>query len=648
MPRDFVCGLEESRDLADMDLETAVNRIRSLSSDSIRKAIRRAAAPLRRSLTALGRPVSGPAGDGWGTIVQQVTADLEDLNRSTECDFLAVGEKLTEFRSAAREISSDIAALNELISGEHGRRRSAALSRILELFGEMAARIEQSSHALAGVHDLSRRIRLAFSGLHETVPVFRTLCTLTRIETSRLGGVGAGFSDLADEVAPLSESVQSTLESVLEASSQLDRNVQSAVRKSSGIHARQLRELPALIAGVTNSLAVFDERQSKARETSGLQAARNAEVCEAIDNLVGSIQFHDITRQQIDHVAQALGELRSSHNGRAGRAAAPPQARAVLTLQASQLASAERLFASSIGRIDRDLEGIAARVREMAEDTRTLMGVTEDDQNSFFLEMETAFTAILDGIGSCAAAGKEIASTAADLEETIGEMRKSVAEIRGIEIQIQRIAVNATIRAAHIGAAGAALDVIAGIMQGLATDSNRNTEDVAGALEAMTGAAGSISGAADPGSGVGPGAALTGDDSDPIGGMRDALLELHSSSEASFSRVTRIAALSARLADDIGAVRSGFSAGRLLAEVVNRALGELERIGAEAVDESLDSGDAAPAHGLDDFAKHYTMQVEREVHERVAGVAAGPSPEPEPGETAEAHQDDLGDNVELF
>ena len=139
-----------------------------------------------------------------------IIADLEGLNRSTERDFLAVGEKLMEFRSAARDIASDIAALDDLISGEHGRHASGALTRMLEGFEEMDSRVGQSGEALAGVGELSHRIRLAFSGLRNTVTVFRTLCTLTRIETSRLGGASAGFSDLADEVAPLSESIQAT------------------------------------------------------------------------------------------------------------------------------------------------------------------------------------------------------------------------------------------------------------------------------------------------------------------------------------------------------------------------------------------------------------------------------------------------------
>ena len=128
--------------------------------------------------------------------------------------------------------------------------------------------MQESSRAaktLARVHDHSCRIRLAFGGLRNTVAVFRTLCTLTRIETSRLGSSGADFGDLAAEVGPLSESIQASGEGVLEASSRLDQCVQSAIRSASDLRVRQLKELGALIAGVVDSLEAFEEQAATGR-----------------------------------------------------------------------------------------------------------------------------------------------------------------------------------------------------------------------------------------------------------------------------------------------------------------------------------------------------------------------------------------------
>src|ERR1017187_9660347 len=237
---------------------TAQDRSPAPASHGIRTAFRSLSTPLRWTLTALRRPFgSGSAGIGWRTTVQQVVKDLEDLNRSTERDFLAIGEKLFEFRLAARRGASDMAALTELISGGQGRHAPRALTRMLEYSRTMDARIEQSAQALGQVHDLSCRIRLAFAGLHNTVSIFRTLCTLTQIETSRLGRNGADFGDLAAEVRPLSESIQSSGEGVLEASSRTpspldwmlsDNGLTSAARSPKSAPLRPRREVSICVS----------------------------------------------------------------------------------------------------------------------------------------------------------------------------------------------------------------------------------------------------------------------------------------------------------------------------------------------------------------------------------------------------------------
>lgn len=588
-------------------------------------------------------PESVAAGTGWRAVVEQVIAELETLNGSTERDFLAVGGKLMEFHGAAREISSEMAALTELISGEHAHKASHALDGMLELSREMEARTGQSGQAMESVRDLSSRIQLAFSGIRNTVSVFGTLCTLTRIETSRLGNTGVGFGDLADEVKRLAESIQASGEGVLEASERLDLSIQSALRGGAGLRLQQLKELPGLIAAVMTSLRSFEERQQKARAASVRQAAQYKQLGEAIDNLVTCVQFHDITRQQIEHVIQALGHIRSeSPSGRGGGATLPASAQTAVALQSSHLSSAGKVFASSVAGIEGDLESIGVRLRDMAEASGALMGVSGDEQDSFFVRMEGCFAAILKAVGTCATAQTEMRSTAATLEETIGRMGESVAAIRGIEIQIQRIALNATIRAVHIGTAGNALSVIAEVMQSLALNSNRNTEDVAGALDAMSAAVRDVAGCPKPGaSGVERGTGV-------VDEMRTTILELHSSSECSFSRVSQIAALGSRLGDEIGALRSGFSAGRRVAEVVERACRELARIGAGAKPDPSEDPGADAAQELEKFAQHYTMQMERDVH---ASVAGGAALAPLAGAVAPAvalEEGDLGDNVELF
>ena len=124
------------------------------------------------------------------------------------------------------------------------------------------------------------------------------------------------------------------------------------------------------------------------------------------------------------------------------------------------------------------------------------------------------------------------------------------------------------------------------------------------------------------------------------------MLELHSSSEASFSRLHQITTTSAQLGEEIRAV-VGLSAGKLFAEAIERARSTLEEIGGQAALVGAPNDDTARAR-LEDFAAHYTMQAERDVHESVAaGATVGESVTAEVSVIA-VESDDLGANVELF
>ncbi len=559
------------------------------------------------------------------TAIERVIGDLENLNRSTERDFLAVGEKLMEFRSAARRISADIEVLTGLISGEQGCHASQALERILELSRRMQEYTGDSGQALGTVGALSGRMRQIFSGLPNTAATFRTLCTLTRIETSRLGVTSAGFGDLAEEVRPLSESIQSGGEAVLEASSRLGCEVQAATRHACELRARQLQELPPLIDAVLGNIQDFAERQQRAAEASRRQSAQYEAVGAAVDGLVRSIQFHDITHQQIEHVVEALRQAGSGDG---------PDRRGLLTLQASQLHSAAWVFASAIEGIERDLEAIGTRLGSMAESSGSLLGGSEGEHDSFFLRMEDGFSAILQAVAAGAAAQAEMRSTAEAIEEMMGRMRGQIAEIGGIEIRIQRIAINATIRAAHLGVQGNPLAVIAQVMEGLIAGSEGHSGEAARTLDGISQAARRLAGGTDVESGA----------SEAGRQMRLATLEMHSASEIGFSRVKQIADLGARLVADIGALRGGFSAGQAFAEVVLRAAGELERIAAEG---PVGAPETASVHQMQSLERNYTMQMERDVHERVAQGSTISAPLPEEL-SAVVSEEVLGDNVEFF
>jgi methyl-accepting chemotaxis protein len=552
--------------------------------------------------------------ESWSAPLGQVIESLKDLNRSTEQDFLTVGERLMEFRSAARQITSGMALLTELISGEQANNAGHALKRILDYSQAVNSGVTASGDCLGSLHGLAARVRRAFSGIPAMVSVLRNLCTLTRVETARLGNSSMAFGDLAADVIPLSESIQTSGAGVLESAARLDLGVDAALRTATLLRLKQTEELAPLTTAVTGSIRDFAARQQSVHDAAGRQSIQYGELCEGIDRLVGNIQFHDITRQQIEHVIQALAQINPSD---------PAQARAVLAVQGPQLRNSAQVFASAVTAIETNLEKIAHRLASMAENSGTLLGGSEDDHNSFFLRMEESFTTILQAMTACSEAQEEIETTPARMAGLIGEMTRAIDEIRVLESRIQRTAINASIRAVHIGATGAPLAVIAEEMERLVATSSSNTEDAAQALEAIARSADTLSGSGD----------LSRTSRDATEQMRTAILEMQSAAEISYTRVSEISSLGARLSDDIATLRSSFAGASAFSAAIDRACADLDAILA-----ALPAGEASGAEELADLASRYTMQIERDIHQQITkGISV-----PEPAD------DSLGENVELW
>jgi hypothetical protein len=594
----------------------------------------------RVPLRTAGREAPAPAPaatDSLGLVI----ADLEELNRTTEHDFLRIGGQLAAFIEAVHQISAELTALGTG-SEAHGVRAAQALTGTLARSTEMRAGAEEGNRLLGRMCQEAGRLKQTLSGFQETVATIRTLGVLIRIETARLGSTGAEFGNVADDVKILVGDVQARVQTALATAALLLPASDRALHHLSTLEAGQAKDLPAVITGVLANLASFRDVQASAHEASTRLQAQYGAISAAFNNLIVSLQFHDITRQQVDHVIEALRRLGAPSAGDTrDRATA-----AILALQSLQLADAGKTFAASVASVEANLDDIARRVRGMAEESRALSGLSADEATSFFLQLERGCTAILASLRLCATAEAATRSASGGLEETLGRMRGAIDEIRAIETQMHRMALNARIRACHIGAAGDALSVLAASMQHGALESRHRSDSLVAALEVMQEAATHLSGRG------GPVPAGEGDSPDgSVEGLQIAIAELHTASERSFAQIAQIRARGAQLREDLVATRASFSVGGRFAEAVGRARETLRELGGPDAARGPDGGTEAWESGLADCATQYTMQAERAVHDRVIKAESEGAPAAElgvPSASLPTESEGLGENVELF
>jgi len=533
----------------------------------------------------------------------EVAAELETLNRTTEADFLAVGGKLMAFLTSARELHSGIQTLSALVGGERSQDACQALVSVRGFVDHMRQRLDETARSLEQLRAAAGRIRGRFATFGRIAMSFHITAILARIETSHLARSSEDLGNLAAEVRSSSDAIQTRAAEVVEAAAALDVRVAATLREVSRLDAIQRSELPALLGEVDADLEQFRSRQQIVAQASSSLTAHLESVTGELGAITTSLQFHDITRQQVEHVVEALSEL----SRRTNRGSLPPGAGQVLRVQSAQLKSAAAAFTRSTEKIDQDLERISARVEAMAAESALILGSGEGRQDSFLAGMQQRLAVILKTVQESRACEQSAAHTLGELDGLSRRLHSAIVDVQAIEVQLSRISINAAVSASHVGAPGEPLNVVAGAVQALqlecAAHSREAQTDLGCIQETMAGSSG------------GSPAAAGRSDGALFEELNRAILDLQAANSSGGEMAGGIVAQSRKLCENLQDARRHSGIGRRFAETAERCRTLLDGL---AVKSEPDGATDSPAFE-GGFEERYTMHVERDIHRAVAG-----------------------------
>jgi len=540
-----------------------------------------------------------------------VLRELERLNRETEKDFLRLGGRLQEFQQASADLASRLHAVAGLWSGTDAERSREVLAEVLSQSESMLASAGDISFALVAVKSAADQVAEVFAGYERTVATFRLLGTLIRIETARLGDQSTDIGYLADEVQQLAGSIRLRVEEALERAGDLDRRIHAALKNAIDLESRELRQIPSLIERVTAGMNIVQTRREDAIRTSGLLGDRYGALTNAMGELVTALQFHDITRQRVEHVIEALS--------------APLADAAVCKLQEAQLAAAEESFAESATCIRSRLAEMAQQIEEMIAEGESLLDRDSAGRDPVLDSLEKSFRAISNALQDGAASERAADGTAGELLNLTEELRSVAEGISAIDLQMHRLALNAGIRAVQIGAGGDALSALAQSLQELASSSCSQSVNVATVLDAMERAAAGLQAVA----------GNRGNAERPIlDDLRVCIQHMNEAARHASQGGAAIAGLARRLRTEISRARETFTVDRQFTSGIARCRRELRA-------KAAPTGNVRPE--LEKCSARYTMHAERAVHSAVGRTLAVPKAGADPGSDKS-----LGENVEMF
>ncbi len=592
---------------------------------------------------------------GWNSAIVPCRSTLQKLAGTTEDEFLQIGSQLQDFYHRSSEITSMANQLVETVSGE---QIQTLIDRLRQMLADMEAYITSargqsaaSCSSLERILTLLDQVSQPLEGFQKLTKTLRMLGISTKIESSRLGELGLGFLTLALDVEKLSHLVSEKSSNILNHRQLLARMIDDNLQIVHNSETAQDRELGGVLSSTSGNLEELVSVNSRCGVLGSLVSSVSAEVSDNISEVVSSMQMHDMTRQQVEHIVEALERL--SGKLQEAFAAAPDDDRCrkliieagdVCELQSAQLRFASSELCGAVHSIVDNLRDVANKQALMASESLSTTGVVDSAGGSFMDNISKGMGKVTTVLAGCASADREMAVTLSKVAETMQEVSGFVSDIEEIGSEIDLIALNSQVKAAHTGTEGAALGVLAEAIKRLSDDAIAQTELVSQTLVQVNDSTEHLFHDAT-------------EETEQLGArivvmeeeLTEILAALGSMNSELMSLLSSLGQRVGRLTSDIEQATSSIDVHERVRLMADEAMASLDAIVSKA--REIEPASLEFKDNLRHMEERYTMDSERHIHEAIArkrsGGAAGVSLV-KVKETVKVDESEFGDNVDLF
>ncbi len=591
----------------------------------------------------------------WRPILTSSLETLRMLAGATEREFLQIGARMQEIHQQAFDLSGTAQQLVEVASGE---RLQSLIHRLREILSEMDKYLgqaqslsETSCATLNSVGDLLKEVGTPLLGVKRMCKHLYILEVSIKIESTHIGEMGGEFINLAIDIKKLSQLIKEKVNAILELRALLTTSINKNNFHIKTVKAQQDAKAETTLGNTSESLAELEEVKGHFSRLGSLISTISIENTGNISTIVQSMQFHDIYRQQVEHVVEAIEGLLPAFAA-LQTSDAPTEDNQCQTLigmvgdvcelQQAQLQFASSELYSAVVAIVRNLQLIGSKQKQMAKDIFEQTGTLDASGTSFIDEVSSQMTSLAALLGSCADSNAEVAGIMRNVTGTVGEITGFVTDIEGIGRDIMQIALNARIKAASTGREGASLSVLAEEIGQLSNEAVDCTDLITKTLAEIDSTTHQLS------------AEVNSSEENltvRLTGMKDELVSILSvldkMGDELLALLSQVKNQVAFLSSEIETLTGGIDVHERTKALADAVLISLKKIFSEA--RQLHPASEAFKEDLRLMAKRYTMESERRIHESIASRhGVGPAKVQAKTTVPPVNDTEFGDNVDLF
>ncbi len=600
--------------------------------------------------------ISAPPSLGsWLPLLASSLTILRRLAGSTEREFLQIGSQMQGIYQRSLVLTQTARRLVEVASSE---RIQILMDKLRQILQEMEAYLEQaqvrtlnSCTSLDTVETLLRQVAEPLEGFRKMSKHLYILEVAIKIESTYLGDMESEFLNLAQDIKLLSQQVKEKANAVHD-----HRLVLSAVIKKNNvdIHIANVNQDAKVQTTLGDTAASLSKLESVNERFSRLGSAISTvaeENSHNISGIVQSMQFHDIYRQQVEHVLAALEGFASSLSEGLNASSAGKEidsqeliskAGDVCELQEAQLQFASAELYAAVTAIVTNLCDISAQQKQIGKDCDHT-GVIDGSSATFIDDVSRHMSSITNLLTTCATTNNELAKVTGEVTSTVAEITAFVADIENIAHEIIQIALNSRIKAACTGKNGAALSALSEEIGHLSTEAVQWAGSITATLTKIDAATEVLSTEASSNEEILRTKLFSIKEE-----LNKTLTLLDDMGAELLSLLPQIQSQINLLTMDIDRIATGIDVHERTKALADAVLGNLQQVFRES--RALYPASAAFKEDLRLMAQRYTMESERRIHEDIAsryGVNVS-TPQALPSVMPKNTDSEFGDNVDLF
>lgn len=441
------------------------------------------------------------------TKISELKAPLLSVSTESEPQFINIGNNLQEIFSSAEgltNISRETAMLidgesNENILGNIGDFSRTSLSKL------NACR-EDVTNVLPKVETCSSNLKR----LYDMCPVIKTIAKKLNIvalhismESSRSKECEDMFNFFVQEIRQLANKVHGISFKIRDDSEKAKKN-QIADFSSITDRKDKLNSLADNAhRSVEDNVHYMEKLIQVALKTMRRAEVHSKKIYNQVAEVVVAIQFHDIARQQIEHVVKTLEEIRSffnentsdEPNSNGNQLKSLAKTYLVLSLQVEQLNQVTKEIHDAYKKIQRSFHEIGTEVDVLV---KGMIGLSENTDSTRY--SGNPFEQLISGLAQLnkiITQGKEMArminSNLKSSAKTAKDLASHLIEMEDISMDLHIKAINALIMSKRLGQEGKTLSILAEDVTEVSLDSNEFVLDVVEILKVIEGLAANLS-----------------------------------------------------------------------------------------------------------------------------------------------------------